>query len=66
MIKNDTLFANTSLPGLTIRYTTDGSNPDIESAIYTKPLKINFTEIKLSAFSPCGNFSRITLWHPEY
>jgi hexosaminidase len=65
MIKNDTLFANTSFPGLTIRYTTDGSNPGIESPVYLKPLKINFSEIKLITFSPSGNFSRVIQWQVD-
>lgn len=35
---NLSLWANVQFPGLTIRYTTDGSEPTMNSAVYTRPI----------------------------
>lgn len=59
-IKNGFLFANTSYPGLEIRYTTDGSEPKLDSPLYTEPVKINNAPIKLRAFNSVGRESRTT------
>ncbi|MCH2021156.1 MAG: CotH kinase family protein [Saprospiraceae bacterium] len=40
-----TLNLSSSQPGVTIRYTTDGSEPTSGSALYTSPLTINSTTI---------------------
>jgi hexosaminidase len=45
IIKNDTLFANSVFPGLNIKYTLDGSLPNIESMNYNNPLKLNQDDI---------------------
>ena len=45
--------ANIQMPGFTIRYTLDGSEPNAESEIYSKPLERRGT-IKLSAFDSRG------------
>jgi hexosaminidase len=37
----DTINANCQLPGFSIRYTTDGSIPTLESPLYQQPLKFN-------------------------
>ena len=41
IIKNDSLYANSVFPGLNIKYTLDGSLPDIESMNYNNPVKLN-------------------------
>lgn len=38
IVENNMLKANVQFPGLTIRYTTDGTVPDQHSKIYTAPL----------------------------
>ncbi len=60
MIKNDTLKANTELPGLSIRYTTNGTEPTANSPLYTKPVPIKGT-VRLKAFDKAGRSSRTTL-----
>jgi hexosaminidase len=56
-IDNERLVANTDFPGLVIRYTTDGSDPDIHSTVYSGPVKVSGT-IKLKAFNDLGRASR--------
>jgi len=54
-ISNDTLYAKSKLPGLIIRYTTDGSIPNERSKSYSNPLKIiNGSNIKLKTFDSYG------------
>ena len=45
IIKNDSLYANSAFPGLNIKYTLDGSLPDIESMDYNSPVKLNQDDI---------------------
>mgnify|MGYP000332811614 FL=1 len=45
IIKNDSLYANSVFPGLNIKYTLDGSLPDIESMNYNNPVKLNQDDI---------------------
>ena len=40
VIEDGILKANVSFPGLTIRYTTDGSEPDVNSQLYTEPVRV--------------------------
>jgi len=51
--------ANIQMPGFTIRYTTDGSEPNIKSAIYIKPIKTK-GKISFAAFSDKGRKGRST------
>jgi len=60
IIENGTLKANVDLPGLEIRYTTDGSEPTGQSALYTSPVKVSGT-IKLKSFDKAGKFSRTSI-----
>jgi hexosaminidase len=60
-IENDILKANVTLPGLTIRYTTDGSEPNENSEIYLAPIIINNPVIKLKTFATNNNYSRTTI-----
>lgn len=60
MVKDGMLYANVQFPGLEIRFTTDGSEPTIESQLYTGPVKVNGT-VKLKSFVKNGKFSRTSV-----
>lgn len=60
IIENGTLNANVAFPGLTIRYTTDGSEPTPQSAEYKSPIKVNAT-VKLKSFDASGKGSRTVI-----
>ena len=45
IIKNDSLYANTAFPGLNIKYTLDGSLPNIESMNYNNPVEIDQDDV---------------------
>ncbi|WP_316815772.1 family 20 glycosylhydrolase [Pedobacter nyackensis] len=49
--------ANLQLPGFTIRYTTDGTEPDLNSRIYTSPISEKGT-IVFRAFNSMGRGGR--------
>ena len=65
-IIDDGVFkANIRFPGLVMRYTLDGSEPTINSKIYTDPVKVNTYDIvKIAAFNKKGRKSR-TVTLPE-
>src|SRR5262249_1817027 len=48
-IENGRLHANVESPGLTIRYTTDGSDPTVRSALYTEPVAVT-GKVKVRSF----------------
>ena len=54
------LFANTAFPGQTIRYTTDGTEPTIQSAEYNSPVKTT-GQVKLKTFAENGRSSRTAI-----
>jgi hexosaminidase len=58
IIENGELKANTSMPGLTIRYTTDGTEPVMTSPLYTGPVK-TAGKIMLRSFDAAGKGSRL-------
>jgi hexosaminidase len=60
VVKNGFLTANSELPGLTIRYTTDGSEPTSSSAVYNEPVKVAGT-VKLKCFDKAGRSGRTTV-----
>jgi len=60
IIENGTLKANVDLPGLAIRYTTDGSEPTAQSALYSNPVKVSGT-VKLKTFDKAGKSSRTSI-----
>ena len=60
IIINSEVMANIQIPGLTIRYTTDGSVPTINSKIYKYPI-VEKAKITLSAFSENGRHGRVTV-----
>lgn len=54
IVKNGFIHANVQTPGLIIRYTQDGSDPDVNSPIYNDPIPKKGGE-KLRVFSPKGS-----------
>ena len=53
MIRNDTLRANVGLPGLQIRYATNGKAPTLASPLYTAPVVVR-GKVILKAFNSLG------------
>ncbi len=58
VINNGMLEANVKFPGLQIRYTTDGTEPTVESPLYERPVQVSGKEIKLKTFNSVGRSSR--------
>ena len=56
-IEDGQLFANVAFPGLEIRYTTDGSEPTANSALYEGPVAVQ-GEVLLRSFATNGRGSR--------
>ena len=56
-IENGKLMANIEFPGFELRYTTDGSEPTINSVKYEDPINVSGT-IKIKAFDMSGKSSR--------
>jgi hexosaminidase len=50
--------ANTAFPGLIIRYTTDGSEPEQDDPVYSAPLEAD-SLVCLKTFDPSGRSSRM-------
>ncbi|HVI46786.1 MAG TPA: family 20 glycosylhydrolase [Chitinophaga sp.] len=59
-VEDGTLRANVQLPGLVIRYTTNGDEPTLKSAVYTAPVKAGGKTVKLKVFDARGRGSRTT------
>jgi hexosaminidase len=60
VIEDGTLKANVAYPGLSIRFTLDGSEPTIESILYDGPVDVHGNrEVKLRTFNTHGQGSRI-------
>ncbi len=59
-IEGGKLYANTAFPGLSIRYTLDGSEPTATSLEYTAPVEVK-GDVRIKVFSGGGNSSRSTL-----
>ncbi|GAB2540600.1 family 20 glycosylhydrolase [Spirosoma aerophilum] len=53
---NGKVAANVQFPGLTIRYTTDGTEPTVQSPVYSAPLT-NSGTIKFKVFNATGRSS---------
>ncbi len=58
IIKDGMLYANIRFPGLEIRYTMDGSDPDLTSPVYSGPVQAG-GPVKVAAFATDGRRSRI-------
>jgi hexosaminidase len=57
VIKEGYLHANSELPGLEIRYTTDGTEPTKNSPLYSKPVQVSGS-VKVKGFDVTGMSSR--------
>jgi hexosaminidase len=58
VIEDGMLKANVEFPGLEIRYTTDGSEPQLSSPLYDGPVEISGT-VRLRSFDSSGKSSRV-------
>ncbi|MBC3538911.1 family 20 glycosylhydrolase [Rufibacter sediminis] len=58
-VQDGKVLANVQFPGMTIRYTTDGSEPTATSKVYSGPVLEKGT-IKLATFDAAGRASRVT------
>jgi hexosaminidase len=63
VITDGILHANVELPGLSLRFTTDGSEPGPESTAYSEPVAVSGT-VKLRAFTTSGRGSRTVTVSP--
>ena len=59
-VDNGVVAANVQMPGLQIRYTTNGEEPTLKSPLYTTPVQAGGKTVKLKVFSPRGRSSRTT------
>jgi hexosaminidase len=60
IVENGSVIANIQFPGLEIRYTTDGKDPDSKSKKYNGPVKGNGT-VKLRAFDSRGRGGKVSV-----
>lgn len=56
-LENGQLVMNSQFPGLVIRYTTDGSEPSLQSAVYSGPVAVKGV-VKAKTFTASGRGSR--------
>jgi hexosaminidase len=61
LLKDWKLYVNNEYPGFTIRYTTDGSEPDLNSEVYSEPVTVEAKGIKVKAFNSTNRSSRTVL-----
>jgi hexosaminidase len=61
ILQDDKYFANMQLPGFTIRYTTDGTNPDANSPIYKDAVTNTGKPVKFRAFDNKGRGSNVSV-----
>jgi hexosaminidase len=59
-VENGKVLANVQLPGMVIRYTSDGSEPTAQSKMYSGPITEKGT-VKLKVFDVTGRGSRVTV-----
>ncbi len=58
VVEDGSLKANVALPGLVVRYTTDGSIPNLESTLYEGPVDVT-SPVHLMTFDASGRGSRV-------
>ncbi len=56
------LHANVQLPGYAIRYTTDGSEPNAQSALYSEPIAAT-KKVAFRVFDSADRGGRTVYWH---
>ena len=61
LFESDTWVSMSALdPNWAIRYTTDGSRPNLQSQLYTEPLRISQnTDLQATVYTPEGKVSRV-------
>ena len=60
ILQDGKYLANEQFPGLTIRYTTNGKDPDAKSSIYNNPVTNEKSIVKFKAFDNKGRGSNVT------
>ncbi len=55
-IEQGVLYANVRFPGLTIRYTTDGSVPTAQSPVYRQPVRVGQATVRVAVFDRQGRY----------
>jgi len=60
IVKEGKLYANVDFPGLTIRYTTDGTEPGAGSTAYYQPVDVS-GKLMIRSFDSRGRGSRISV-----
>jgi hexosaminidase len=66
VIEDGTLRANVALPGLVVRYTTDGSTPTPSSPRFTDPVEVpDDATVRLRTFDGHGRGSRTVSVSPS-
>ncbi len=60
-LDNGLVVVNSAYPGLEIRYTTDGTQPDANSPVYNGPIEAGNSMIKVSTFDSRGRASLPTI-----
>lgn len=58
--QNGKLIANEQFPGMVIRYTTNGKDPDSKSSVYSDGVETGNSVIKFRAFNNKGRGSNVT------
>jgi len=58
------LYANSQFPGLSIRYTTDGSIPNLDSEVYSSPIRVDGI-VTACIFNSLGRASNISVIREE-
>ncbi|MDB5090370.1 MAG: beta-N-acetylhexosaminidase, partial [Mucilaginibacter sp.] len=59
-LQDNKYVANIQFPGLTIRYTTNGKDPDAKSVLYNDEVKIDNNNVKFKAFDTKGRGSNVS------
>lgn len=62
VVRDGKVLANVQLPGLLIRYTTNGKEPTAKSPVYTTPVAAG--TVKLKVFDNAGRSGRTITVHP--
>ena len=60
IVKDGRLYANIDFPGLTLRYTTDGTEPGMGSTVYKEPVDVS-GQVMIRSFDRRGRGSRISV-----
>ena len=64
-VENGKLMMNSAYPGMQIRYTTDGSDPDMNSKIYEGPVDFSNGKVNAKVFNGSGRSGFTTYFSTE-